>query len=298
MDNSDNLTAMMLFARVVERQSFSEAARTLGVSKSYVSREIARLEVRLGIKLLQRTTRKVALTELGQAYYPFCTRLMDEMHRADAFVQQVHQLPTGNVRLQAPVTFGCQCVVPTLNRFIRRHIHINVDLELTDRVSEDPASCADVAIVIRARAPETPDYRELSTIDWGLYAAPDYLAAHPLIDHPEKLTRHDLLLFHGPAHTAALPFRRDKQRLALDVRSRFRANNSMALLNAALAGTGIAYLPAYMTREALAQGDIVQVLPEWQMDRLHSYLLLKTQPEPSSPVTLLCDALISALGEN
>ncbi|ERK15103.1 Transcriptional regulator, LysR family [Pantoea sp. AS-PWVM4] len=298
MDNSDNLTAMMLFARVVERQSFSEAARTLGVSKSYVSREIARLEVRLGIKLLQRTTRKVALTELGQAYYPFCIRLMDEMHRADAFVQQVHQLPTGNVRLQAPVTFGCQCVVPTLNRFIRRHIHINVDLELTDRVSEDLSNLADVAIVIRARAPETPDYRELSTIDWGLYAAPDYLAAHPVIDHPEKLMRHDLLLFHGPAHTAALPFRRDKQRLALDVRSRFRANNSMALLNAALAGTGIAYLPAYMTREALAQGDIVQVLPEWQMDRLHSYLLLKTQPEPSSPVTLLCDALITALGEN
>jgi DNA-binding transcriptional LysR family regulator len=297
MDNSDNLTAMMLFARVVERQSFSEAARTLGVSKSYVSREIARLEIRLGIKLLQRTTRKVALTELGQAYYPFCTRLLDEMHRADAFVQQVHQLPAGNVRLQAPVTFGCQCVVPTLNHFIRRHIHINVDLELTDRINEDPQSSADVAIVIRQRAPEVPDYRELNTIDWGLYAAPDYLAAHPPIDHPERLTRHDLLLFHGPAHTAALPFRRDKQRLALDVRSRFRANNSMALLNAALAGTGIAYLPAYMTQESLARGAIVQVLPEWQMDRLHSYLLLKNQPEPSSPVTLLCDALITALGD-
>ncbi|WP_416410432.1 LysR family transcriptional regulator [Pantoea sp. App145] len=297
MDNSDNLTAMMLFARVVERQSFSEAARTLGVSKSYVSREIARLEIRLGIKLLQRTTRKVALTELGQAYYPFCTRLLDEMHRADAFVQQVHQLPAGNVRLQAPVTFGCQCVVPTLNRFIRRHIHINVDLELTDRINEDPQSSADVAIVIRQRAPEVPDYRELNTIDWGLYAAPDYLTAHPPIDHPERLTRHDLLLFHGPAHTAALPFRRDKQRLALDVRSRFRANNSMALLNAALAGTGIAYLPAYMTQESLARGEIVQVLPEWQMDRLHSYLLLKNQPEPSSPVTLLCDALITALGD-
>jgi len=297
MDNSDNLTAMMLFARVVERQSFSEAARTLGVSKSWVSREIARLEIRLGIKLLQRTTRKVTLTELGQAYYPFCTRLLDEMHRADAFVQQVHQLPAGNVRLQAPVTFGCQCVVPTLNHFIRRHIHINVDLDLTDRINEDPQSSADVAIVIRQRAPEVPDYRELNTIDWGLYAAPDYLAAHPLIDHPERLTRHDLLLFHGPAHTAALPFRRDKQRLALDVRSRFRANNSMALLNAALAGTGIAYLPAYMTQESLARGEIVQVLPEWQMDRLHSYLLLKNQPEPSSPVTLLCDALITALGD-
>jgi len=295
MDHRDNLTAMLLFARVVERQSFSEAARSLHLSKSHVSREIARLEVRLGMKLLQRTTRKVVLTELGQAYYPFCTRLLAEMHRADAFVQQVHHLPAGNVRLQAPVTFGCQCVVPTLNAFLRRHIHINVDLELSS--SDDPQPDADVAIVIRTRAPEAENYRELSSIDWGLYATPDYLAAHPPIDHPERLSRHDLLLFHGPAHTAALPFRRDKQRLALDVHSRFRANNSMALLNAALAGTGIAYLPAYMTQDALARGEIQQVLPEWQMDRLHSYLLLKALPQPSSPITLLCDALVKALGK-
>jgi len=295
MDHRDNLTAMLLFARVVERQSFSEAARSLHLSKSHVSREIARLEVRLGMKLLQRTTRKGVLTELGQAYYPFCTRLLAEMHRADAFVQQVHHLPAGNVRLQAPVTFGCQCVVPALNAFLRRHIHINVDLELSS--SDDPQPDADVAIVIRTRAPEAENYRELSSIDWGLYATPDYLAAHPPIDHPERLSRHDLLLFHGPAHTAALPFRRDKQRLALDVHSRFRANNSMALLNAALAGTGIAYLPAYMTQDALARGEIQQVLPEWQMDRLHSYLLLKALPQPSSPITLLCDALVKALGK-
>ncbi|MCE0490268.1 LysR family transcriptional regulator [Pantoea sp. Mb-10] len=295
MDHRDNLTAMLLFARVVERQSFSEAARSLHLSKSHVSREIARLEVRLGMKLLQRTTRKVVLTELGQAYYPFCTRLLAEMHRADAFVQQVHHLPAGNVRLQAPVTFGCQCVVPALNAFLHRHIHINVDLELSS--SDDPQPDADVAIVIRTRAPEAENYRELSSIDWGLYATPDYLAAHPPIDHPERLSRHDLLLFHGPAHTAALPFRRDKQRLALDVHSRFRANNSMALLNAALAGTGIAYLPAYMTQDALARGEIQQVLPEWQMDRLHSYLLLKALPQPSSPITLLCDALVKALGK-
>lgn len=295
MDHRDNLTAMLLFARVVEHQSFSEAARSLHLSKSHVSREIARLEVRLGMKLLQRTTRKVVLTELGQAYYPFCTRLLAEMHRAEAFVQQVHHLPAGNVRLQAPVTFGCQCVVPALNAFLRRHIHINVDLELTS--SDDPQPDADVAIVIRTRAPDVENYRALSSIDWGLYATPDYLAAHPTIDHPERLSRHDLLLFHGPAHTVALPFRRDKQRLALDVHSRFRANNSMALLNAALAGTGIAYLPAYMTQDALARGEIQQVLPEWQMDRLHSYLLLKAQPQPSSPITLLCDALVKALSK-
>ncbi|RPE04668.1 LysR family transcriptional regulator [Candidatus Pantoea deserta] len=295
MDNSENLTAMMLFARVVECQSFSEAARALGLSKSHVSREIARLEVRLGFKLLQRTTRKMALTELGLAYYPFCTRMLAEMHRADAFVQQLHQHVAGNVRLQAPVTYGCQCVAPALNAFLRRHIHINVDLDLTDRGSETLDEQVDVAIVIRARAPQGDQVRMLGNIDWGLYAAPDYLAQRAPIVHPDMLPRHDLLMFHGPAHTAALPFRRDKQRLVVDVRSRFRANNSMALLNAAQAGSGIAYLPSYMAQAALARGEIVQLLAEWQMDRLQSYLLLK-EAQPGAPVTLLGDALIAALG--
>ncbi len=295
MDNSDNLTAMMLFARVVELQSFSAAARALGLSKSHVSREIARLEVRLGIRLLQRTTRKMALTELGQAYYPFCVRMLAEMHQAEAFIQQVHQQSSSNVRLQAPVTYGCQCVVPPLNRFLRRHLHINVDLDLTDRNSDVISERVDVAIVIRARAPQQGNFRVLSDIEWGLYATPGYLAQRPTINHPDMLPRHDLLMFHGPAHTAALPFRRDKQRLAVEVRSRFRANNSMALLNAALAGSGIAYLPSYMAQDAVMRGDIQPLLPEWQMDRLQSYLLLHEATQPSSPIGLLCDTLVAAL---
>ncbi|MDU7866390.1 MAG: LysR family transcriptional regulator, partial [Pantoea sp.] len=294
-ENSANLTAKLVFARVVELQSFSEAARALGWSKSHVSREIARLELRLGIRLLQRTTRRLALTELGQAYYPYCVRMLAEVQRADAFVQQLHQQPAGNVRLQAPVTYGCQCVVPVLNRFLRRHLHINVDLDLTDRNRDTLDDQIDVAIVIRSRPPQQGNFRVLSDIEWGLYAAPGYLAQRPAIEHPEMLPRHDLLLFHGPAHTAALPFRRDKQRLALDVRSRFRANNSMALLNAALAGSGIAYLPSYMAQEAVSRGDIQQLLPEWQMDRLQSYLLLRETLQPASPVSLLCDTLIAAL---
>jgi len=134
----------------------------------------------------------------------------------------------------------------------------------------------------------------LGDIEWGLYAAPAYLAQRPPVTHPDMLPRHDLLMFHGPAHTAALPFRRDKQRLAIDVRSRFRANNSMALLNAAQAGSGIAYLPSYMAQAALARGEITQLLAEWQMDRLQSYLLLK-EAQPAAPVSLLCDALVAAL---
>ncbi|QKJ87884.1 LysR family transcriptional regulator [Paramixta manurensis] len=297
MDETENLTAMLLFARVVETQSFSEAARTLGLSKSHVSREIARLEVRLGIRLLQRTTRRLALTELGHAYYHFCTRVRDEMTQASDFVRQVHQQPAGNVRLIAPVTFGCQCVVPALNGFIAAHVHINVDLELTDRAVEVDQDNFDIAIVVRQRAPESGYFRLLSEIEWGLYAAPAYLLNRSPVSHPTMLARHDLLLFHGAAQTASLAFRREKQRITIAARSRFRANNSMALLNAALAGNGIAWLPSYMTREALQQGRIERVLPEWRLDRFQSYLLLKHPQMPSSPVSLLCDSLVMALSQ-
>ncbi|HAB73704.1 MAG TPA: LysR family transcriptional regulator, partial [Pantoea sp.] len=187
MDNSENLTAMMMFARVVECRSFSEAARALGLSKSHVSREIARLEVRLGFKLLHRTTRNMALTELGQAYYPFCTRMLAEMHRADTFVQQLHQNVAGSVRLQAPVTYGCQCVSPALNLFLRRHIHINVDLDLTDRGGDELENQVDIVVAIRARAPQGAHVRLLGDIEWGLYAAPDYLAQRPPVTHPDML---------------------------------------------------------------------------------------------------------------
>lgn len=128
MSDVENLHGMIIFAKVVETLSYTEAAKRLGLSKSSVSKEISALEVRLGTKLLQRTTRKIAVTEVGMTWYHYCARILNEVKSADLFIRQFHEEPTGSLRVVAPVTFGCQCIVPVLNQFVANNLHVSVDL--------------------------------------------------------------------------------------------------------------------------------------------------------------------------
>ncbi|WP_034945892.1 LysR family transcriptional regulator [Erwinia oleae] len=298
MSDVENLHAMVVFAKVVETRSFTDAAKALGLSKSAVSKEIAALEIRLGAKLLQRTTRRTEVTGVGMTWYQYCARILSEVKSADLFIRQYHEEPTGSLRVVAPVTFGCQCIVPVLNQFVSANLHVSVDLDLTDRPVNLLEDNVDVAIVIRRDLPEHDHYKPLVDISWGLYAAPDYLARFPTIGRPEELTRHDFILFRGPAHTLSLPFRRDKQRRNIDVRSRFRANNSMALVNSAVAQTGIAYLPDYVAQEAVKTGALSRVLPEWEMDIYKSWMLYKHESYISPRVRLFIEALQRAVRQD
>ncbi|MEJ4045831.1 LysR family transcriptional regulator [Erwinia sp. SLM-02] len=298
MSDFENLHGMIIFAKVVETLSYTEAAKVLGLAKSSVSKEISALEVRLGAKLLTRTTRRIQVTEVGMTYYHYCYRILHEVKSADLFIRQFHEEPTGSLRVVAPVTFGCQCIVPVLNRFVASNIHVSVDLDLTDRPVSLEDDNFDLAVVIKRELPGHRNYRPLMDITWGIYAAPDYLRQHAEITSPDDLTRHDFILFRGPAHTISLPFRKEKQKKDIEVRSRFRANNSIALVNSAIAQTGIAYLPSYIAQEAVDEGKLVQVLPDWEMDIYKSYVLMKTDSYISPRVRLFVEALQKALGDN
>ncbi|KAB8310083.1 LysR family transcriptional regulator [Erwinia endophytica] len=295
MSDVENLHGMIIFAKVVETLSYTEAAKRLGLSKSSVSKEISALEVRLGTKLLQRTTRKIAVTEVGMTWYHYCARILNEVKSADLFIRQFHEEPTGNLRVVAPVTFGCQCIVPVLNQFVANNLHVSVDLDLTDRPVNLVDDNIDLAIVIRRDRPEHAHCQALIDISWGLYASPDYLQRFPTINKPDDLPRHDFILFRGPAHTISLPFRKDKQKRDIEVRSRFRANNSTALVNSAIACTGIAYLPDYSAQDAVKAGKLVRVLPEWEMDVYTSWILSKSDSFISPRVRLFIEVLQKAL---
>ncbi|RRZ88975.1 LysR family transcriptional regulator [Erwinia sp. 198] len=295
MSDVENLHAMVIFARVVETLSYTEAAKQLGISKSAVSKEIAALEIRLGAKLLLRTTRRIAVTEVGMTWYHYCARILSEVKSAELFIRRFHEEPTGNLRVVAPVTFGCQCIVPVLNQFVADNLHVSVDLDLTDRPVNLVDDNIDLAIVIRRDRPEHPHCLPLMDISWGLYAAPDYLKQFKPISKPEDLTRHDFILFRGPAHTISLPFRKEKQKRDIEVRSRFRANNSTALVNSAVAQTGIAYLPDYVALQAMEEGKLCRILPEWEMDLYQSWILTKDDGLISPRVRLFIAALQKAL---
>lgn len=291
MNNIENLTSMVIFARVVETLSFTEAAKSLRLSKSSVSREIAQLEVRLGTQLLNRTTRKIQVTEVGMSYYQYCQRLLTEAQNAEHFIRNFHEQPMGSLRLIAPVSFGSQCIVPALNHFIAGNIHISVDLELTDRTINMEEDQCDIAIIIGRETPQYPLVMPLIDITWGLYATPDYINQFSPIEKPEDLPRYDYLLFRGPAHTISLPFRKERNKLDIEVRSRFRINNSVALMSSALAGAGIAYLPDYVTHEAVVEGKLVRLLPEWDMDIYQAWILFKSEDTLSSRVQQFANSL-------
>lgn len=297
MSDVENLQGMVVFAKVVETLSYTETAKLLGVSKSSVSKEISALEVRLGTKLLLRTTRKIVVTDVGMTWYHYCARILSEVKSADLFIRQYHEEPTGSLRVVAPVTFGCQCIVPVLNEFVAKNLHVSVDLDLTDRPVNLVDDNVDLAIVIRRDAPEHGHSKPLMDISWGLYASPDYLHRFPPVTQPEDLPRHDFVLFRGPAHTISLPFRKEKQKLDIEVRSRFRANNSTALVNTAIAQTGIAYLPAYVAQEAVREGKLCRVLPEWEMDVYQSWILTKESSLISPRVRVFIEDLQRALGQ-
>lgn len=295
MSDVENLHAMIVFARVVETLSFTDAAKALGLSKSSVSKEISALEIRLGARLLQRTTRKIQVTEVGMTWYHYCARILSEVKSAELFIRQYHEEPTGSLRVVAPVTFGCQCIVPVLNQFVASNLHVSVDLDLTDRPVNLVEDNVDIAIVIRRDAPAEANAKPLMDISWGLYAAPEYLQRFAPILGPDDLPRHDFILFRGPAHTLSLPFKKDKQRRNIEVRSRFRANNSTALVNSAIAQTGIAYLPDYIAQAAVKAGRLQRVLPEWEMELYRSYILYRHEAVISPRVRLFMEALQKAL---
>ncbi|KGT92283.1 LysR family transcriptional regulator [Erwinia typographi] len=295
MSDVENLQGMVIFAKVVETLSYTEAAKLLGLSKSSVSKEISALEVRLGTRLLQRTTRKIVVTDVGMTWYHYCARIISEVKSADLFIRQYHEEPTGSLRVVAPVTFGCQCIVPVLNQFVAKNLHVSVDLDLTDRPVNLVDDNVDLAIVIRRDPPEHAHCTLLSDISWGLFAAPDYLQRFPPIAHPDDLPRHDFILFRGPAHTLSLPFRKEKQKLDIEVRSRFRANNSTALMNSAMAQTGIAYLPEYIAQEAVKEGKLSRVLPEWEMEVYRSWALTKDGSLISPRIRVFIEDLQKAL---
>lgn len=278
MNQLEQMASMAIFAKIVETMSYTEAARVIGVSKSAVSKELARLEATLGVTLLKRTTRKVEVTNVGRTYYEYCARMLTEMRSADAFMEKYHADPVGNLRVAAPVTFGNVMLMPALNRFATKYVNVQVELDLTDRQIDLESQNLDIAISINRSKPEDARGKVLMEIDWGLFAAPAYLERHPAITDPEQLSRHGFMLFRGSAHTSVVAMQKHKREVEVRARCVMRSNNSRALLSSALDGLGVAYLPRYVASEAVAGGTLTPIFPDWSFEKRFAFLMWRDDP--------------------
>ncbi|MDB5708736.1 MAG: LysR family transcriptional regulator [Sphingomonas bacterium] len=259
---ADRARALALFASVVEHGSFSAAGRVLDLSPSAVARAIDRIETRLGVRLLLRSTRALSLTIEGQSYLQAARRILTDLDDAE---QQIADqgAPRGRLRVSAALSHGRLCVVPLLGAFAALYPHILVDIALTDTLVDIAAGQADIAVRFGPLADSTLMARKLGTTRRVIVASPDYLARHgtPLV--PEDLHRHNCLNFNFRRAEPVWPFRREGQDFALSVRGNIEANNGETLGQLAAIGIGVARVGAFSVAEEVADGRLVPLLADF-----------------------------------
>ena len=251
---------MALFAAVVREGGFGKAAAALGVSKSYVSKQVTRLEESLGARLLARTTRVVKPTEAGELYYERCVEMIRIAEEAQGALSAIQQQAVGRVRVSVPVSFGRLFLHRPLVRYLREFPRVDAVVDVSDRQVDVLLEGIDLAIRVGVvRNPDLIVHRLMDTRHI-VVASPAYLARASRPTHPEELRDHECLLYQYQAAMDHWVFHRDGRRLEVPVRGRFRANNGDLLAEAACAGLGIAWLPQFVVRHHLETGDLIPLL--------------------------------------
>lgn len=287
---------MTAFVRVVEGQSFSGAARTLGISKSAVSKHVAQIEASLKTKLLVRTTRKVAVTEAGTAYYESCLRVIAEANAAEQSIGDLRQRPVGTIRVNAPVAFGGIAVAPAVAAFMRDYPEIKVELTLQDDLVDVVATRTDVAIRIGSLRDTTLVARRITPMRQFLVASPDYLARHGRPRTPQQLSEHDVQIYSLKPDRLHLDLFRSGRRHRVPISGRFMSNSGTAHRAAALAGIGVALLPEFYVYSDVASGALVSLLPEYRGEEV-SVNALYVSGSLTAKHRLFLDFLVEAIRE-
>ncbi|AZC17229.1 MULTISPECIES: LysR family transcriptional regulator [Pseudomonas] len=257
------LAEMAIFVRVVETGSFSEAARQLGSSPSAVSRSVSRLEKALATRLLQRTTRKLRLSDGGEEVFKRCCEMVSAARSVMEISGQFTHEAQGVVRVSVPKAVGRFVVHPHMPEFLRRYPKVDVELLHEDRDVDLIDDHVDLAIRITDRPPPGLIGRQLLRIDHLLCATPQYLAEHGTPVHPQDLRQHSCIYLGETPSDARWKFTQGSKAVTVAVRGRYAANHTGVRLDAVLQHLGIGSLPYFTARHALEQGLIVQVLPEW-----------------------------------
>lgn len=251
------------FIEVVQAGSFAAAARQLDLDPSAVSRTVAALEAELGVRLFQRTTRRLAPTEAGAAYFERIRPVLDELERARAEAQDALAQPVGVLRVTASVTFGLTRLLPLLPALRAAHPALALDLLLTDATVDLIAERIDVAIRLGPSVDSSLIGRRLMTTRYRVCASPEYLRRHGAPVLPQELAQRDCLRFPLPGYRTRWKFRDRTGGLGeVDVHGSVVISNGLALLRAALDGLGPVLLPDWLIGEHLAHGDLVDLFPD------------------------------------
>lgn len=283
---------MEIFVEVARRQGFTAAARELNVSKSHVSKQIERLEERLGVRLLHRTTRQVSLSEEGQIYFRRCQQILEDIDDAERAIAELRSTPTGTLRLTAPMTFGLKYLNGLLCEFLEQYPGVDAEVHFSDQVVSLVESNVDVAVRIGALEDSSLVGRKLAPVRTLTVASPEYLAEYGEPKHPDELREHSCLRYSYQVSGTTWYYRgTDGEELNVRVDGRISANNGRALTQAACAGLGVHLAPDFIIAEAVRGGALKPILRDWSSRELALWVVYPDRRFLSQRVRFFVDFL-------
>jgi DNA-binding transcriptional LysR family regulator len=291
----DQLRQIEAFATVVQTGSFVQAAARLNASKAVVSRQVQELEAQLGTRLLNRTTRKLSLTDSGAAYYERCRQILEDLAEANALASAASASPVGRLKINAPMTFGNLHLAPLWGEFLKLHPKVELDITLGDRLVDLVDEGYDLAVRIGKPASSSLVARRLASDRVVLCASPGYLRSAPAITRPEDLAGHpvvayslwsggDIWQFEGP----------EGQAVQVTTSPRLRANSGDTCRAAALADQGLIYQPMFLVGPDLKAGQLVEALPQYRGPTLEIQAVYPSRRHLSGKVRAMVDFLVEA----
>lgn len=279
------------FVAVAETDSFTLAAKRLGISTAQVSRQVSALEARLATKLFHRTTRRVSVTEAGQIYFQRCRQVLDGLAEAERTITNLQSTPRGRLRITAPVTYGEKTIAPLVNDFVLRYPQLEIELDLTNRTVDLVAEGYDLAVRMGNLGSSTLMARRLASRTQYVCASPGYMASHGAPHSLSELHSHNCL----QSNVDYWRFQENQKTRSFKVKGNIRCGSGWALLDAALKGIGIVQLPAYYVQPHLQSGKLVALLTQHQQPDEGIWALYPHNRHLSPKVRYLLDYLAQSL---
>ena len=288
---------LVVFHSVVKHSSFAKAAEELSLSPSGVSRIVTRLEERLGVRLVQRTTRSLSLTEAGAAFHVRASQILDDLLDAEAEVQKATAQPRGNLRVTGPTAFGQRYLTPLLGELLGRFPELTIDLSLTNRFVDIIDEGIDLAIRIGALSDSRLIARRLCTNNRVLVASPTYLERRGAPKHPEELSGHDCIVYTGFAKPREWKLLGPDGPVSVAISGRVATNNVDSLNESALMGLGISIGPTMLSHDALLNGKLVRVLDDYMFEPSAIFAVYPSARQLTTKVRAVVDFLVEKFSD-
>lgn len=274
----DRFTELEVLVQISDQGSISKAAESLGQSVSATSRYLTSLEERLGVRLVNRTTRKISFTEEGESFCAYARTMLSELQDAEAMVGRVSHSPTGTLRLTASTSFSMLHLMPLVPEFIRQYPKVSIDINASNRYHDIIESGVDLAIrTRRVEEDSTITIRKLARTRRRLVASPGYIEEMGMPHHPDDLARHRLLIYMLADDPLRLHMKKGSTQTSINVKPVMTTNEGQLLMTAARNGMGIIAQPSYIVQSDLQNGNLVRVLDDWDLPHLTINLAFPTR---------------------